>query len=322
MAEHYSFKQSKRSSHRSKPTNVPFDYQSQYPTYGGCGSESDRQQAKRQRMDVLLQESAPNSSYRPSIWNEQLTFLLLDVWGERFLQLGRRSLRSEDWVEVAEKVSFNSRIVVSEVDCRQQMYKLKKKYRKIRADESGMANYGWKFYKKMEMLMGMEMEESGIPLACGIDSGEYCFADMNVYLDRSNAFDEMRDSPSESEEMEDDDAEDGDDDDDLPPMRKLGGDGGEGMRVLADSIERFGKLYEKIENDKREQMMELRKMRAEFERELDLQKKEIMEKASAEIAKLQDQADVDDGDNDDVKEEDEEENGEDDDGDEDGCNGL
>lgn len=273
-------------------------------------------------MEGLVQASPPNSSNRPSIWSDQLSFLLLDLWGERFLQLGRRSLRSEDWVEVAEKVSSNSRVEISEVDCRQQMDKLKRKYRKIRMDDSGMANYGWKFYKKMEMLMGMELEENGLPLACGVDSGEYCFADMKVYLDRSNAFDEMRDSPSESEEMEDGDEEDGEEDDDLPPSRKLGGDGGEGMRVLADSIERFGKLYEKIENDKREQMMELRKMRVEFERELELQKKEILEKASAEIAKLQEQADIDDDDNDDYKEEDEEENGEDDGGEEDGCNGL
>ncbi|KAK4785920.1 hypothetical protein SAY86_002609 [Trapa natans] len=120
---------------------------------------------------------------------------------------------------------------------------------------------------------------------------------MNFYLDRSKAFNEMRDSPSEREEM--DDANDGEDDDDLPPMSKLGGDGEEGMPVLADSIVRFEKLYNKIQNDKRELTVELRKMHAEFERELELQKKEILEKVSDEIVKLQEQADVDDGDSDD-----------------------
>ncbi|OWM89918.1 trihelix transcription factor ASIL2-like [Punica granatum] len=324
MAEPYSFRQSKKSSHRTK---LPFDYQNPYPSYEGYGGESDRQPPKRQRLDGVEQEYAPNSSGGPSIWTDQLSFLLLDVWGQRFLELGRRSLRSEDWVEVAEKVTLKSRVEVSEVDCRQQLDKLKRKYRKIRSDSTGMANYGWKFYKKMDMLLGMEMEEDGPPLPCGIDSGEYCFADTRVYLNRSNAFDEMRDSPCESEEMEDDEEEEEEEDDDLPPRRKLGGDGEEGMRVLADSIERFGKLYERIESDKREQMMELRKMRADFDRELELQKEEILEKASAEIAKLRAGADgSDDNDsNDEINEEDEEEENRDDDDDgeeEDGCNGV
>ncbi|XP_030448256.2 trihelix transcription factor ENAP1-like [Syzygium oleosum] len=226
------------------------------------------------------------------LWSDYAKFTLLEVWGERFLQLGRKSVRSEDWSEIAEKVSEWARMEFTEVDCRQQLDALKKKYKKERAkmDRTGITP-SWMHFRRMDMLMmGTSMEDGG--LACGVDSGEFCFADTMVYLDKSNAFDEMRDSPGESESEMDGDEEE---DDDMPPPRKE--DGGEGMRVLADSIERFGELYEKIESNKREQMLELKKMRANFQQELELQKKEILERAQAEIAKIQ-AASMDDGDED------------------------
>lgn len=208
------------------------------------------------------------------------------------MQLGGKSVRSEDWSEIAEKVSEWARMEYTEVDCRQQLDALKKKYKKERAKmERTRVTPSWMHFKKMDVLMDTNMEDGG--LACGVDSGEFCFADTTVYLDKSNAFDEMRDSPGESESEMDGDEEQ---DDDMPPPRKE--NGGEGMRVLVDSIEKFGELYEKIETNKREQMMELKKMRADFQRELDLQKKEILERAEAEIAKIQ-AGGMDDGDEDD-----------------------
>ena len=117
-------------------------------------------------------------------------------------------------------------------------------------------------------------------------TGEYVFMNTRVYLNSSNGFDEMRDSPGESESDDDDDEEE-----------DVGGGGGDedededdemSCRVLADSIQKFGKIYEKIENSKRQQMMELEKMRLDFNRELELQKKQILERAQAEIAKIQD----------------------------------
>ena len=103
----------------------------------------------------------------------------------------------------------------------------------------------------------------------------------------------MRDSPGESESDDDDEEED------------IGGGGGGGdedeeedkmsYRVLADSIQKFGKIYEKIENSKRQQMMELEKMRLDFNRELELHKKQILERAQSDIAKIQ-EVDEDDTD--------------------------
>ena len=219
-------------------------------------------------------------------WNEHETFVLLEVWGDKFLQLGRNSLRSEEWHEVAEKVSEELKTERTVTQCRSVLDKLKRRYRKEKArmDEIGLGSCKWAFFKKMDMLMASSARQE-YGLACGVDSGEYVFMNTRVYLNSSNGFDEMRDSPGESESDDDDEEED------------IGGGGGGGdedeeedkmsYRVLADSIQKFGKIYEKIENSKRQQMMELEKMRLDFNRELELQKKQILERAQAEIAKIQ-----------------------------------
>lgn len=219
-------------------------------------------------------------------WTEHATFVLLEVWGDKFLQLGRKSLRSEDWHDVAEKVSEEVKVERTEAQCRNMLDKLKRKYKKekVKVDEMGLNSCKWPYFKKMDMLMASSTRQE-YGLACGIDSGEYVFMNTRIYLNRSNGFDEMRDSPGESETSEENDS------DGLPP-RRTGIEGNDeedesSFRELADSIQKFGKIYEKIENSKRRQMMELEKMRLDFNRELELQKKQILERAQAEIANLQ-----------------------------------
>ncbi|KAF7813815.1 trihelix transcription factor ASIL2 [Senna tora] len=219
-------------------------------------------------------------------WTEHATFVLLEVWGDKFLQLGRKSLRSEDWHDVAEKVSEEMKVDRTEAQCRNMLDKLKRRYKKEKAkmDEMGLNSSKWAYFKKMDMLLASSARQE-YGLACGIDSGEYVFMNTRVYLNRSNGYDEMRDSPGESETSEENDS------DGFPP-RRTGIEGNEeeeesSFRELADSIQKFGKIYEKIENSKRRQMMELEKMRLDFNRELELQKKQILERAQAEIANLQ-----------------------------------
>ncbi|KAK9280910.1 hypothetical protein L1049_003801 [Liquidambar formosana] len=233
--------------------------------------------------------SAPKTSFggRNSLadWTEHETFVLLDAWGDRFLQHGRKSLRSEEWQEVAEKVSQESKIERTDTQCRNRLDTLKKKYKKekMTLGESSGATSKWVYFKKMDMLMSSSARQSG--LSCGLDSGEYVFMNPRVYLNRANGLDEMRDSPGNSESTEGEE----DDSDGLPPKRRrLGGDSGEGssFRLLADSIHKFSEIYEKIENNKRQQMVELEKMRMDFHRDLEMQKRQILERAQAEIAKI------------------------------------
>ncbi|XWS69871.1 hypothetical protein CRYUN_Cryun03dG0001200 [Craigia yunnanensis] len=226
-------------------------------------------------------------------WTQQEIYILLEVWGNRFLQLGRRSLRGEDWVDVAEKVSDALKSEKNEGQCRRMIDGLKRKFKKekSKAERMGLNSSKWVYFRKMEMLMGLgsssfRQQESG--LACGVDSGEFVFMNPQVYLDKSNGFDEMRDSPAESE-MEDDDEEEVNGG---SRMRREGNDE-RSMRMLADSVQRFGKIYEKIESSKREHIKELEKMKMDFQKELEVQKKQILERAQAEIAKMKEEDDAD-----------------------------
>ncbi|KAH7572306.1 hypothetical protein ACOSP7_015424 [Xanthoceras sorbifolium] len=252
------------------------------------GSENIERYPKRQKVRdaVSSYQFAPRSVKLSYDWTEHEAFVLLEVWGERFLQLGRRSLRSDDWIEVSEKVTEDLKVEKTEEQCRRMLDLLKRKYKKekVKVEQMGVNASKWVFFKKMDMLMDIGKECGG--LACGVDSGEFVFMDTRVYLDKSNGFDEMRDSPNDSEiEDEEEEVEDNNE------------RSSASLRMLADSVTKFGEIYEKIESSKREQMMELERMRIDFHSELELQKKQMLERTQAEIAKIR-EGDDDDSDED------------------------
>ncbi|XP_039049662.1 trihelix transcription factor ASIL2-like [Hibiscus syriacus] len=218
-------------------------------------------------------------------WTERETFVLLDAWGDCFLQRGRKSLRSEEWQEVADKVSEVSSIERTDTQCRNRLDTLKKKYKKEKAmlAETGATTSKWVYFRKLYMLMSTPPQQGG--LSCGLESGEAVFT-PRPYSSRANGMDKMRDSPANSESGDsDEDISDG-----LPPKKRRFGrqsDEGSSFRLLADSIHKFSDIYEKIENSKRQQMLELEKMRMDFHREMEMQKRQIMESTQAEIAKIQ-----------------------------------
>ncbi|CAK9172299.1 unnamed protein product [Ilex paraguariensis] len=272
------------------PASEEVDYQNGY-------YESEERKKKR-RIESLVSnyEFAPRAAANlprnqffvrnsREDWSEHETLVLLEVWGDRFMQLGRMSLRSEDWEEVAKNVSQGTQIGRSEIECRNRLGVLKNKYNKERAKMEEMRSgyvSKWVFFKKMDMLLNSRKEKQQCGLACGFDSGEYVFMDSSVYLNRSNVFDEMRDSPVESEDEEDEEEEENE----VKGVGDLEGDGSESFSILADSIQKFGEIYEKIETNKRKQIMELEKMRVDFQRELELQKQQTLERVQAEIAKI------------------------------------
>ncbi|MBA0638860.1 hypothetical protein Goklo_021926 [Gossypium klotzschianum] len=273
-------------------------------------SERFERYPKRQKVRTSVPSFQYAPDHRDSLknaydWTQQEIYVLLEVWGNRFLQLGRRSLRGEDWVDIAEKVSDALKSMKNEAQCRRMIDGLKRKFKKekSKAERMGLNSSKWVFFRKMEMLMGLgsssfRQQESW--LACGVDSGEFVFMNPQVYLDRSNGFDEMRDSPAESEIDDDDDdgeAADG-------GSMKVDVNDERSLRMLADSVQRFGKIYEKIESSKREHMKELEKMRMDFQQELEVQKQQILERAQAEIAKMKEEDDDDDDDDDETDDDD------------------
>ncbi|KAM7254545.1 hypothetical protein ACFE04_003925 [Oxalis oulophora] len=221
-------------------------------------------------------------------WTERETFVLLDAWGDKFIQRGRKSLRSEEWHDVAEKVSEMSKIERTDTQCRNRLDTLKKKYKKEKFAVSENASK-WVYFKKLDMLLTSSQPQQG-----GVDSGEHTFTNPNnVYSNRVNGFDVLRDSRGNSEST--DDSDDG-----LPPKkRKLGRQkpkSSSPFTILADSINKLSDVYEKTENDRRLQMVELEKMRMDFQMEIEMKCRLIVERAKSEIVKIRQGDDDDDDD--------------------------
>ncbi|KAJ8466936.1 hypothetical protein OPV22_029488 [Ensete ventricosum] len=306
----------------------------------GSSSES---RGKRRRIDKLalgfefaprLRAAAPPKPLArtsPPDWSEDSTFVLLDAWGDRYRQNGRKSLRSDEWNEVAKKVSQASKVVRSDAQCRNRVDTLKKKYKKEKASIMAHGNAGskWVFFKKMDSLMSspspppLTARQQPPPpppprLPCGVDAGEYVFASSSVYRNGYSGNNEMRDSPGDSG-TEGDGGEENDSDG-LPPQREnICSDSS--FKMLAESIQKFGEVYEKMENHKRQQMAELERMRKEFQRDLEVQKRQILERVQEEIAKLREEQ-VEEDDDEDLEDRDEDNNDGDDGGSAENLSGI
>ncbi|PPR96862.1 hypothetical protein GOBAR_AA23803 [Gossypium barbadense] len=232
--------------------------------------DSRRHPKKRKLKDLVSSYEFVCRVPAPEVASTSVPKPSCDAWGDRFLQRKRKSLRAEEWQEVAEKVSEVSKIERTDTQCRNRLDTLKKKYKKEKAmvAETGTStsNSKWVFFK-MDMLMSSSPQQGVI---------------------RKAISDEMRDSPTSSESSDsEEDVSEG-----LPPKKrrlKRQCDDDSWFKLLADSIWKFSNVYEKIENSKRVQMLELENMRMEFHRELEMQKRQILKKLQAEIVKMQEE---------------------------------
>lgn len=228
---------------------------------------------------------APRSSPE---WTEDSTFALLDAWGDRFVRAGRRSLRADEWLEVsrlAAAAASRPAGYFSEAQCRNRIDTLRKMFRKEK-ERSRVAAFRsrrsspskWVYFDKMLSLMcplppplqppvvTRRRDTQTMPrLSWGVDAGEFVLAGCG------NA------APGDPGS----DAELGEERTDGPGAVK-----GKEFAVLAESIRKLGEVYERMESSKRQHMAEVKRMRRDFQRDLDARWREILEKAEAEIASL------------------------------------
>ncbi|RZR79795.1 hypothetical protein BHM03_00005621, partial [Ensete ventricosum] len=265
----------------------------------GSSSES---RGKRKRIDELAlgfefaprvnpEASAPSS--KPAARTS--TFDLLDSWGDRFAQNGRRSLRADEDSDVAKKVSLASKAN------RTNAYRGNRfdKYKKEKSSTAEDGNVGSKsvYFKKKDTLMS---SPSPLPGRQRL----HLFSSSSVYQNRCSGSHEMRDGLGNTRYGDDCD-EEYVDSDGLPPKRmNVLRCSDSSFRMLAESIQKFGDIYEKMEIHQRQQMAELERMRKEFQRDFEVQKRQILEKAQEEISKLTEEGRGDDEEDREDKEED------------------
>uniref|UniRef100_A0A1J3IAQ1 Trihelix transcription factor ASIL2 n=2 Tax=Noccaea caerulescens TaxID=107243 RepID=A0A1J3IAQ1_NOCCA len=111
---------------------------------------------------------------REDCWSEEATAVLIDAWGERYLELSRGNLKQKHWKEVAEIVSSREedyrKIPKTDIQCKNRIDTVKKKYKqeKLRIANGG-GRSRWVFFDKLDRLIGSTAK---IPTASpGISGG-------------------------------------------------------------------------------------------------------------------------------------------------------
>uniref|UniRef100_A0A1D1ZJH0 Myb/SANT-like DNA-binding domain-containing protein n=1 Tax=Anthurium amnicola TaxID=1678845 RepID=A0A1D1ZJH0_9ARAE len=115
---------------------------------------------RKEKEAALAASRPPNPAlpYREDCWSEGATSTLIDAWGDRFLELNRGNLRQKHWQEVADAVNSRRTAVRrpsrTDVQCKNRIDTLKKKYKVERARIAGSAASQWPFYDRLEELVG------------------------------------------------------------------------------------------------------------------------------------------------------------------------
>lgn len=287
------------------------------PSQSPSSSPSPSPRSKRRRTDRYAlgfefaprpAPSAPAPAQRTTpVWTEDSTFALLDAWGERFVCAGRRSLSADEWAEVSRlAAAADSRPAgyFSESQCRNRIDTLRKMFRKEK-ERSRLAAHRsnrpspskWVYFDKMLSLMSppappppplllapivkRRRDTRPVPRqSWGVDVGEFVLAGCS------------RAAPGNSGP----DAELGEDQTDEPGVVK-----GNDFAVILESIRRLGEVYERVESSKRQHMAELKRMRSDMQRDLEVRWRETLERAQMEIASLEEEDDTEEEGDDDKR---------------------
>ncbi|KAK7294492.1 hypothetical protein RJT34_17381 [Clitoria ternatea] len=104
---------------------------------------------------------------REDCWSEGATAVLIDAWGERYLELSRGNLKQKHWKEVAEIVSSREDYIKApktDIQCKNRIDTVKKKYKSEKAKIAAGATSKWPFYERLDQLIGPAAK---IPAAAG-----------------------------------------------------------------------------------------------------------------------------------------------------------
>uniref|UniRef100_A0ACD5URU2 Uncharacterized protein n=1 Tax=Avena sativa TaxID=4498 RepID=A0ACD5URU2_AVESA len=243
---------------------------------------------------------------REDAWSEGATSALIDAWGERFVALGRGSLRHPQWQEVAESVSARdnySKAPKSDVQCKNRIDTLKKKYKIERAKPVS----SWQFFDRLDVLLAPTYNNNQKPPAAHPNGRNAVPTALRVgFPQRSRtplmpaAAPVKRRAPSPEMSAASSESSDG-----FPPEPVLPAANGkrrrtdegrvdgsssahgervQGMRELAQAIRRFGEAYERVEIAKLEQTVEMERQRLDFARELESQRVQFFLNTQMELS--------------------------------------
>ncbi|KAL9304249.1 hypothetical protein ACSQ67_021512 [Phaseolus vulgaris] len=94
---------------------------------------------------------------REDCWSEGATAVLIDAWGERYLELSRGNLKQKHWKEVADIVSGRedyTKAPKTDIQCKNRIDTVKKKYKSEKAKIAAGATSKWPFFDRLDKLIG------------------------------------------------------------------------------------------------------------------------------------------------------------------------
>jgi len=260
---------------------------------------------------IPLRKPSPSSGGggREDAWSDGATSTLIDAWGERFVALGRGSLRHPQWQEVAEVVSSRdgySKGPRSDIQCKNRIDTLKKKYKVEKAKRAS----SWPYFDRLDELLAPVYKPNSssssaarsAPLPMVPPRINFPQRTRTPLQPPAGAKRRMPSPPPQASASSD--SSDG-----FPPeplsalangkRQRLeeptpaAANGAEsssssrvqGLRDLAQAIRRLGEVYERVESAKREQELRMEQERLEAARELEEQRVEFFLKMQVELSK-------------------------------------
>lgn len=265
---------------------------------------------------IPIHKHGPSSSGgggggREDAWSDGATSTLIDAWGERFVALGRGSLRHPQWQEVAEVVSSRdgySKPPKSDVQCKNRIDTLKKKYKveKAKSDSS------WPFFDRLDFLLAPVQKLLGNSGGAAGNSGSSNPSNrstapmaprVNFPQRTRTAFPSSgmkRRLPSPPQASASSESSDGFPPEPLAVAEAVNGkrqrleesangadssDRAQGLRNLAQAIRRLGEAYERVESSKGEHELRMERNRLDAARELEDHRVQFFLKMQMEISK-------------------------------------
>ncbi|KAF8693494.1 hypothetical protein HU200_038891 [Digitaria exilis] len=261
--------------------------------------------------------SAGGGGGREDAWSDGATSTLIDAWGERFVALGRGSLRHPQWQEVAEVVSSRdgySKPPRSDIQCKNRIDTLKKKYKVERAKRGASS---WPYFDRLDELLAPVLKPNSSSSSAAAAAAARTAAPPMVPprinfpqrtrtpLQPSAGIKRRMPSPPPPQASASSDSSDGFPPEPLPSLANgkrrrveepttaaAAANGAEssdsrvqGLRDLAQAIRRLGEVYERVEGAKREQELRMEQERLVAARELEDQRVQFFLKMQMELSK-------------------------------------
>ncbi|KAI4329053.1 hypothetical protein L6164_021358 [Bauhinia variegata] len=111
----------------------------------------------QQALALSIQQPRSNGG-REDCWSEGATAVLIDAWGERYLELSRGNLKQNHWKEVADIVSSRedyTKTPKTDIQCKNRIDTVKKKYKSEKAKiAAGGGPSKWPFFERLDQLIG------------------------------------------------------------------------------------------------------------------------------------------------------------------------